>query len=66
MRIDRRGMTALHYAAFYSKIDIIKFLLDNGAGKRVAYSVNKPLPDILYCLVSKLPFFLVAHACMTC
>lgn len=33
VRIDQLGMNALHYAALYSKIDIVKFLIKNGAGK---------------------------------
>ena len=30
--VSSQGMTALHYAAFYSNSDIVKILLDAGAG----------------------------------
>ena len=32
-KLVRKGMTALHYAAFYCKHEIVKFLLDNDAGE---------------------------------
>ena len=30
--VKSKGMTALHYAAFYSKVEIVKLLLEKGAG----------------------------------
>ena len=30
--LQRNGTTALNYAAFYSQLDIVKLLLENGAG----------------------------------
>ena len=31
--VTSTGMTALHYAAFYGKMEIVQMLLDCGAGK---------------------------------
>jgi ankyrin repeat protein len=31
--LPRKNMTALNYAAFFGKIDIVQLLLDHGAGK---------------------------------
>ena len=31
--VSSKGMTALHYAAFYSKVSIVDMLLRAGAGK---------------------------------
>jgi ankyrin repeat protein len=31
--LRKKDMTALNYAAFYGKIDIIKLLMEHGAGK---------------------------------
>ena len=33
--ISSKGMTALHYAAFYSQAEIVQILLDAGAGENI-------------------------------
>ena len=33
--VNKKGMTALHYAAFYSKMDVVKLLLEADAGNNV-------------------------------
>lgn len=35
--VSSKGMTALHYAAFYSKVDIVGMLLKAGAGKGLTH-----------------------------
>jgi hypothetical protein len=33
--LPRKNMTALNYAAFFGKIDIVQLLMEHGAGKKM-------------------------------
>lgn len=55
--LQREGTTALHYAAFYSQLEIVNFLLEKGAGNYVfilggeqgnCIPVHLPLPTHTY------------------